>query len=697
MLSFLVAILLLSIFRGNVMSSSSRIKMTLSPLAQKTSTNILSNPLLITLLNTYISDKSFLYNDANFNSQQKDFLQKTIEEAYRYFDINNRYSIGPELRAINKIVNDNTRKTQLLIDIVDKHTNKDFSVKVDAWQESLETIQDTLNELDRSQLLSKVIEQNELFEQRLVSEWLDDIIRSNAYVLRGVLIDTFTDYMDTSDGNDMNFIELCNAIRNEYQIDIRKIADIPLSKLDENTLKKIINFVLDFKTPEPLPFNDILKDNLKTINLLDIGRFSSDKVQTKTLDKHTKANDKKKQHTGEELQERISTDLEVSFADFKSISENKKDTMNIMIDDLHQLQAEIEPLARGLCINKVEEYNAEVEELQVKVQGLNQRLKGDIAQEENDAQIASTLELIVRVGKSLESAQHNLNDLVEDRPAFLAYKTAMEKQLHAIEVKLDGIRNVNDAMNDKVDAFKELPADFLNSYNVIQEVAIALKDREISLTTADKKVDDAMVSLRDARRIVHQLSDMEDNLKQKNSLAGNITKLNNDVRSIEDKLAIATVISVIFDNLDKVLVAKEVSTLTVKMQPKLDAITNAKNATMANIENIINDIYRDLKSNTAVELQDLLEKISERVLVNGSKPSIKDGLEIKRKAFFSTAHLYAKLKNENVTELGSHNSNMRQNIVALDASLQTIKEKSRDIERENDIPQRPGLSKRSYN
>jgi hypothetical protein len=133
------------------------------------------------------------------------------------------------------------------------------------------------------------------------------------------------------------------------------------------------------------------------------------------------------------------------------------------------------------------------------------------------------------------------------------------------------------------------------------------------------------------------------------------------------------------------------------MQPKLDAITNAKNATMANIENIINDIYRDLKSNTAVELQDLLEKISERVLVNGSKPSIKDGLEIKRKAFFSTAHLYAKLKNENVTELGSHNSNMRQNIVALDASLQTIKEKSRDIERENDIPQRPGLSKRSYN
>jgi hypothetical protein len=147
------------------------------------------------------------------------------------------------------------------------------------------------------------------------------------------------------------------------------------------------------------------------------------------------------------------------------------------------------------------------------------------------------------------------------------------------------------------------------------------------------------------------------------------TLLQENLTQIQCKLAIATVIDQILGNLDTILIPKKATWYTIGMQKKVDAIEKAREATVENMEQIINSIYKNLQMNATVSPADMLKQICDGVLVHGSTPNIQDQLEIKRYSLGKT-HLVEKLARENSKMLQDKTSGLGETLAKLGVALQ---------------------------
>ena len=454
------------------------------------------------------------------------------------------------------------------------------------------------------------------------------------------------------------------ALKDKYQLDIRNDREIPFSSTDEAQLKSIINTILTGKIPEA--FVQVLKKNLKAAGLLQVNRLSADEVSSKTLLQRTTTQAEKHSQTIENLQDRINTDVEISFSNFKPEA-------NAIIESLQDLQRGIEPLAMQNCQQKIAGNAEEIEQLQTEMTQLSADIKRHVLEGEQPEKIDSTLLTISTLAKTLSAIANNLDDF-KDSPELKAFTKSMQSSLDTQEKLLDKVRDISYAVTDKLDVVSEQPAVFQNAYISVTEIANPSPGKEKDIVQSAEDLQESQSNMVEARKAINELREMKTNLAQKNTLGTHITTLQENIKILQDKMAIVEVIGRILGNLDVVLGNKKPSWYTIGLGGKLDAIESARAATLANLDSVVNTIYKNLKTNANTSTEFLFKSISDGLLIHGSQPSIQDQLKIERPTL-GKSHLVEKLGKENQQTLRDKSSDLNTILKTLGTSLQTTGEK----------------------
>ncbi len=447
----------------------------------------------------------------------------------------------------------------------------------------------------------------------------------------------------------------------KHGLDIRKTNSIPFSTADEALLKTIINDILKNKTPEL--FISLLRKNLQEAGLLQINKLSADEINNKVLQQQATTQAKLLTAAHENLEGRISTDIEIAFNQLKILSTE-------IIENMQDLQTVAVPLAIQAGNDVIQKNAEEVERiLRPQVEVLDLAIKQHVTDEANPDDIDSTQQSVLAMSTALAEAQTTLITLAETTD-LKKYTEKVQLDVDEIEKSLDKIRDISHAINEKVDAVRELPATFLNAYNTVIELANSQPGQpETDIQAVATTLRESQNNMETAHRVVTELLEINNQLAKKDQMKPAATLLQENLTQIQCKLAIATVIDQILGNLDTILIPKKATWYTIGMQKKVDAIEKAREATVENMEQIINSIYKNLQMNATVSPADMLKQICDGVLVHGSTPNIQDQLEIKRYSLGKT-HLVEKLARENSKMLQDKTSGLGETLAKLGVALQ---------------------------